>query len=98
DRAGWREHGRLRVAVTNLATELEGLVPEIANRRIERQRHERWIEPVRVAAMLLDHLEHRLAILRVARERSHGAGDARRLEIRFAVHERRDRRGILAAR
>ncbi len=47
--------------------------------------------------MALDHFQHRLAIGRVAGERTHLLGDARRLEIRLARHQRGDRGGVVAA-
>ena len=47
--------------------------------------------------MALDNFQHRLAIGRVAGERSHVLGDARRLEIRLARHQRGDRGGVAAA-
>ena len=47
--------------------------------------------------MALDHFQHRLAIGRVAGERTHLLRDARGLEIGLARHQRGDRGGVVAA-
>ena len=47
--------------------------------------------------MALDHFQHRLAIGRVAGERTHLLSDARGLEIGLARHQRGDRGGVAAA-
>ena len=49
------------------------------------------------AAVLGDHAEHRSRFVVVAGERPELTGDARRLQVGLAAHQRGDRAGVLAA-
>ena len=62
------------------------------------ERHQRRREFHRLVAVLLDHAEHRLAVLLVALVGSEHRGEAGGLLIRLAAEQRRDRARVLATR
>ena len=98
DRAGRREHGGLRVAVAVLLAELDALVPDVLRVLEEILRHVRLVDVLERRAVLAHHAQHRLAVLLVAGERpAVVARDPRRLRVGRAVHDRGDRRRVVAA-
>ena len=92
-----REHRDLRVAHAVLARQVERLVPALARRREQVERHERGVQLVRVGAVLVDHPQLRLAVRGVALVRPERRREARRLPVGLAAHERGDGGRVLAA-
>ena len=92
DGAGGRQHGGLAVAVAELLAELDALVPDALGRLEQLLRHRRAVDVLERGAVLAHDAQHRLAVLLVAGERAAViAGDARRLGVGLAVHDRGDR-------
>jgi hypothetical protein len=95
NRAGRRQHGGLRVAVAEVLSELDGLVPSLLRARVEIGRHELRINLGHSVAMLPHDAQERLTVSLVPLERSAMiARHSRRLRVRFTGHHRRDRRGV----
>ena len=95
DRAGRREHGRLRVAVAVLLAERDGVVPVLARGAPERLAgtSSRSIGVGRVAVHAHD-AQHRLAVLREARRTAPFAAAISALDrVGVAAHDRGERAG-----
>ena len=98
DGAGRRQHGGLRVAVTEVFAELDRLIPRLLGAGIEVIGHVLLVDVLDRVAMLAHDAQERLAIDVVALERTAVvARDARRLSIRLAGHHRGERTGVIAA-
>ena len=97
DRAGRRQHGRLRVAVAAALAERQGVVPDLARLGQQIERDQRGVERVAVRAVLFDHPQHGLAVFGVPRKRGQFFGDAGRLHVRLAGHQRGQRGRVLPA-
>ncbi len=98
DGAGRRQHGGLRVAVTEVFTELDGIVPRLLRAGVEVVRHVPGVDVLDRVAMLAHHAQERLAVDVVAGKRAAViARDARRLGVGLAGHHRGDRAGEVAA-
>jgi hypothetical protein len=97
DRAGRREHGDLRVLVAVQATRLERLAPARVRGREQIRGHARRGDRERRVAVHRDHVEERLAVHAVARERPHRLGDLCARRVRLPAHHGRDRGGEVAA-
>ena len=98
DRAGRRQHGRLRVPVAVLLAELHRIVPGRPGRAVEIGRHVARVDVAHRVAVLAHHAQERLAVLLVAGERTAAvARDPRRLRVGLAGHQRGQRRRVVAA-
>ena len=99
DRAGRREHRRLRVAVAVLLADRDSVLPRGARGLQQRCVLERGVRDRvgRVAVHPHDRVV-RLAVLLVALVRAERRGDLRGLRVGAAGHERRDRRRRAATR
>ena len=97
DGAGGGDDRGLGIAVAMLLAPLHRLVPRLARRLQQVQRHVGRVDLRYVAAVLVHHLEERGAVLLVAGE---GAGhfrrDARRGGVGLAGHQRGDGAGVVA--
>ena len=96
DRPGGREHRRLRVAIAMARAELVGFVPCMPRCTDQVGLDVVGGDVVRGLAMLADHAQHRLAVERVAAERTDLARDARRLRVRLAGEDRGEAGGQVA--
>ncbi len=92
-----RQHRHLRILVAELFAERQRVVPRFLRRHVEIALHVVRLDPADRLAVHADHANHRLAILRVTRERPHPLCNASRLRIRFAAHQRRNRARRVAA-
>ena len=81
----------------NFSPRLQRVVPRILRRHEQFRLHVFRLDAAHGVAVHADHVEHRLAVDCVARERAHAFGDARRLRVRFAAHQRGDGAGHVAA-
>jgi hypothetical protein len=73
------------------------LSPCLARRAQQVERHEHRIQPMGLGAMLVDDVQLRLAVRRVARVGAEVGRDPARLEVGFAAHHGRDGRRVFAA-
>ena len=82
----------LRVAHAERLAELDRFVPRLLRRAEQLRRHELLVDLGRLGAVHAQHVEHRLGVLGVARERTHATRGARAGGVRVAGHQRGDRR------
>ena len=97
DRAGRRQHGRLRVAVPEPLAERDRLVPRLLRGGQHPLGHELGVDLVGRRAVLAHHAQHRVAVRLEPVERPHGLGDPCAGAVRLARHERGDGAGPGAA-
>ena len=97
DGAGRSEHGDLRILVAELFAEIERVVPGILRRGVQFRLNIFGLDAANRVAVHANDVEHRLAVDGIARERSLALGDARRLRVGLAAHQRGDGAGNVAA-
>ena len=97
DGAGGRQDRDLRIFDAELLRFRAGLIPGLARRGEQIERHMGRRNLVGLRAMFVEHAQHRLAVDLVAGKGAGGRGVARRLQIAFARHQSGHRRRIAAA-
>ena len=110
DRAGRRQHGDLRVAVAVLAALGQGRLPTVAGGVFQVSKILAWLDVLHGGVVQFHDAAHRLDVvlgqrlghviatgIAITGERAFHAGQLRRLLVRMAGHDRRDRAGQGAA-